>query len=151
MTEELKIECPYCNRTTVKKNGRTKKGKPRYLCKYCGKTFVNVSKYKINKKARLALGVLYNLLHDNFYKTDSLRSVLQKSCKEETEKTIEDFEFDGEIAGHSSHVNNINFKCRNPKLLICLDDNKIKLIKIHPPMKDQKRPSRSIVIHDMLR
>ena len=106
-----------------------------------------MSKYKISKKAKCTLGILYNLLKNDFYDASSLYQALYAACKEEKDLDIENFEFDGNIGEHDGYANNLKYFCRNPKLLICVDEDKIKLIKIHPISKPQKR-LRSIVIHE---
>ena len=45
-----KIICKYCNKDTIKKNGKTKGGKQRYLCATCKKT--STIKQVLKKRAR---------------------------------------------------------------------------------------------------
>ena len=39
MKQEQEIECPYCRGTDLQKNGCRGKGRQRYICKKCGKSF----------------------------------------------------------------------------------------------------------------
>ena len=58
----MSIQCPYCEETNTKKNGK-QNGKQRYLCKNCGRSFQNP--YIIAKRTYSAerfFNTLYNLI-----------------------------------------------------------------------------------------
>ena len=146
---ELNKNCPYCGKIDLKYNGYTKNGKRRYCCKDCGKTFTRFSKYRLYKQAKLALGVLYNLLNNDFYDTSSLQDALNKACKDGKEVDLNTFDFDVEYNSKKRRYNSLKYVCRNPKLLLCLNEDKIQVIKIHPATIGGFR-KREILIEELL-
>lgn len=150
MEEKDILKCPRCNNNCVKKSGHTAKGKQRFYCKNCKKTFTNLSRFKISKNAKLALGLLYNLLDSDFYNTESLQQALQKASSQETEFDLCNVEYDGDKKLHKVHGSVLEYECYNPKLLICIENNKLKLYKIHPANKQTKNTQRSIWIKEIL-
>ena len=150
MKEISNITCPHCNGTEIKMNGRTPKGKQRFYCNDCHKTFVNSTKFKTSKKARQVLGVLYNLLNEDFYNTETLQQALYNACLNEKELNIENVYFDNYLDQHKVHGSHLRFRCYNPKLILCVENNKINLYKIYPANKETKNKFRNIVIQEKL-
>lgn len=150
MKEISNITCPHCNGTKIKKNGHTPNGKQRFYCRICGKSFTTSAKFKISKKARLVLGVLYNLLDKDFYDSESLQQALQNACLQEKELNLDDVDYDGCLCNHKVQGSYLRYRCYNPKLILCVEDNKIKLYKIHPANKETKNKFRNIVIQEKL-
>ena len=143
-TEKIK-----CVHSSFKRNGLTANGKQRYRCKICGKTFTAQSTYKINKKARVALGILYNLLEADFYDAPTLQKALYKACLKEKELDLHEVDYDSCINKHKVHGSVLKYICYNPKLIVCIEDNKLKLYKIHPANKETKNKSRNIHIQEL--
>lgn len=150
MEEKDILKCPRCNSKRVKKSGYTAKGKQRFYCQACKKTFTDLSRFKISKNAKLALGLLYNLLDSDFYNTESLQLALQKASSQETEIDLCNVEYDGDKKSHQDRGSVLKYECYNPKLLICIENNKLKLYKIHPANKQTKNIHRSIWIKELL-
>jgi transposase-like protein len=150
MEEKDILKCPRCNNNCVKKSGHTAKGKQRFYCKNCKKTFTNLSRFKISKNAKLALGLLYNLLDSDFYNTESLQQALHNAILQKKEINLNDVYYDGCLKKHKEHGSHLSYKCYNPKLIVCVENNKLMLYKIHPANKEIKHNYRTIVIHEIL-
>lgn len=142
--------CPHCGANNVKKNGFTPKNKQRFYCNRCKKTFTGLSRLKISKEARQVLGILYNLLDNDFYDSESLQQALYDACLEKKELNINDVYYDGCLDRHKEQGSHLRYTCYNPKLIVCVENNKLKLYKIYPANKNTKYKSRNIVINEQL-
>jgi insertion element IS1 protein InsB len=47
---EPRLICPRCGSDNIVKNGRTRRGKQNYLCRDCGRQFVENPQWKPNKQ-----------------------------------------------------------------------------------------------------
>ena len=66
------------------------------------------------------------------------------------ELNINDVYYDGCLDRHKQQGSHLRYTCYNPKLIVCVENNKLKLYKIYPANKNTKYKSRNIVINEQL-
>lgn len=122
------MKCPYCKSDNITKNGHYKDIQ-RYKCKDCGKTFKNKNYNIKSKKEKEFVRALYKLLNVNLkeidykYKNLSLSKILDNS--KNMQNNMDNFSIiarkDTWNASHSAY-------CQNPKIILCLCENEIRLV-----------------------
>lgn len=116
-------KCPYCNSSIIVKNGHASNLKQRFKCTYCKKTFVQKQETLTRTEKRL-FSLLYNLINYQCSEGDNLKKIASECNKEVRNISKLSLEL------QKSQIN-LN-ELENIKLVVCSDENGIKIIKTYP-------------------
>lgn len=121
MTERPK--CPYCKSSIIVKNGLDRKLKQRFKCTNCKRTFVQKQEALTRTEKRL-FSLLYNLINYKCSEGDNLKKITSE-CNKEV-RNIGKLSL--ELQKNQIDLNEL----KNIKLVVCSDENGIKIIKTYP-------------------
>ena len=122
------IKCPFCEKETGVKNGKTKpdkygRRKQKYLCKNCGKQFSSKQK-PLNKTEKRLFSLLYNLIRYDANENDTLKTITE-ACNKEVNSIGK---LNLTVTGEDIDLNSLD----DIKIIVCANDNDIKIIKTYP-------------------
>ncbi len=126
-------KCIHCKSDDVKYNGYAKGGRHRYHCNSCNKNFVDNPKIKITNITERVINTLYNVLENNFYGEKSLKKSFEKAKNNKKSDKVQCISRHIEDTACGYYIDN----CKNPKLIICTEYNKLIFYKI-PKSRSQK-------------
>lgn len=123
------VKCPKCGKLGCSKNGKTHpdkfgRKKQNYKCTKCGKTFTE-NRTTLSRTEKRLFSLLYNLIHINVNKNDNLRTIAKRCNKEVNLIGKLDLEI---LSDEKFDINSLE----DIKMVICANNNKIKIIKIYP-------------------
>ena len=119
-----KMFCKYCPSSKVINYGKSGTGAPRYMCKSCGRTFILESdkkkpKYTSKEKAFLSMLMSFFTFVQGENKNLDMHEIIN-SLDENKSDLYKPIIVEKEIEGEQ-------FKCYQPRILICKDNNEIKI------------------------
>lgn len=123
--------------------GKTKDGRQKYKCRNCKKIFTEDARFTCGRDANKLLALLATIIENDFYKSKDINKILSKATKDKNILKLKNIYFAQMFLGERSH----QFSCKNPRLLVCVNDNDIILYKI--PDLNKKSYSRDEDIKEL--
>ena len=125
MKKESENFCHYCSSTEIIKHGK-KDGVQRYRCKECKKTFILESdkkRHRYTSKEKAFLSMLLKFIEPINDTNRDFKSIINNL--DETSPNINNITLEQKI------VTGKELQCFQPKILICKDDNDIKIYRFN--------------------
>ena len=116
------IKCS-CGSNNVVKSGYDSKHRQRYKCNDCNIVFTRNQKYPRTSSTKRAIGILYNLMRNNFYNEISIIEALEKASKDNVLKQIKNVLYDKFKVSSSTEETILFSNVNKPKIIIGADDN----------------------------
>ena len=129
------------------KLGKTKKGTQRFKCKFLDRT-VTLKDYHFRKKDLEFLTILNQLVRNDMYGAKTLEEALSNvNIKDKIiDASYIDYD-DGDK--HVTNGNIYEYMCKNPRLLVCIEENKLKIYRIKPVNRNYKQRNKAFIkVHE---
>lgn len=137
------MECPNCKHTEFSNNGISTNNRQRYKCKNCKKEYPS-QRNSYTKTEKRLLSMLINFLEKDFEGND-LKKLLENSKEYKSGISNIELQVYKEIKPYGYRTE-YKVPCKKPRLLICEDKNKIKIIKLPSRIVPSKAKSFNFIL-----
>lgn len=128
--EKINIICPFCESEKIVKYGKYKQTQ-KYRCVKCKSIFREKNYTIVKKEEKLLTIALLNLIKKNFDGITSSRYTDFDLADIMPQKNIDEKEFKNVSIGIKNSVRGCpSIHCNNPKVVLCLAGNEIRIIKL---------------------
>ena len=128
-TSKCNKTCPDCGNHCIF-YGKVSKDTQRYKCKKCNLIFSEERNIKMGRRGRKLISLLLQLLSCDFYNQLELEAAIKAASYDKSPLDINLIRFSTQLKTNKPDNENLEFDCKNPKLLICVDKNDIIFYKI---------------------
>ena len=126
MEKKSEIYCPHCASTDIKKHGKNNGVQQRYYCKECKRTFILESDKKrhwYTSKEKAFISMLLSFIEPVNDSNIDIHKIVNNLNESKTDIN--------KISIEQKAINGKELQCFQPKILICKDDNDIKIYRFN--------------------